>query len=262
MAATDIEWTDATWNPVAGCTMLSPGCANCYAMRLAARLDAMGQTKYRALTRRSERRYVWNGAVRCDEASLGIPLQWRKPRLVFVNSMSDLFHEDVPESFIRKVWETMAAARWHTFQVLTKRPERMREVAGRLDLLPNVWLGTSVENADYVWRLVELRATPAAVRFASFEPLLGPVGAADLEGIHWAIVGGESGPGARPPRIEWVRAIRDRCDEQGVAFFFKQWGGTRKKQAGRELDGRTWDAKPAVSPHSWTRTLTADAPEA
>ena len=257
--ATDIEWTDATWNPVAGCTIVSPGCTNCYAMRMAARLEAMGQAKYRDITRPSEGRYVWTGAVRCDEASLSLPLRWRKPRFVFVNSMSDLFHEDVPESFIRRVWETMAVARWHTFQVLTKRPERMREVTGRLDLLPNVWLGTSVESADYVWRLVKLRATPAAVRFASFEPLLGPVGAADLEGIHWAIVGGESGPGARPLRIEWVRAIRDRCDEQGVDFFFKQWGGTRKKQAGRELDGRTWDARPAPSPGSWTGASDVDA---
>ena len=249
MAATDIQWTDATWNPVAGCTVLSPSCANCYAMRMAARLDAMGQTKYRALTRRSSGgRYVWSGTVRCDDASLGVPLQWRKPRFVFVNSMSDLFHASVPESFIRKVWQTMGAAQWHTFQVLTKRPARMRAIAAHLDVLPNVWLGTSVENSDYLWRLAELRATPAAVRFVSFEPLLGPINAADLHEIHWAIVGGESGPGARPLRIEWVRAIRDRCDEQGVAFFFKQWGGTRKKHTGRELDGRTWDAKPLPAP--------------
>ena len=240
MAATEIEWTDATWNPVAGCAVLSPGCTNCYAMRMAARLDAMGQAKYRSLTRRSGERTVWTGAVRCDEASLDIPLRWRKPRLVFVNSMSDLFHADVPESFVAKVWKTMAAARRHTFQVLTKRPERMRELTERLEVLPNVWLGTSIENADYLWRLRELRAIRAAVRFASFEPLLGPVTAADLDGIAWAIVGGESGPGARPPNIEWVRAIRDRCEKQGVAFFFKQWGGTRKKHAGRELDGRTW----------------------
>ena len=247
MAATSIEWTDATWNPVAGCTVLSPGCAHCYAMRMAARLDAMGQAKYRALTRRSGGRYLWSGTVRCDETSLSIPLQWRTPRFVFVNSMSDLFHAEVPESFIRKVWKTMGAAPWHTFQVLTKRPERMREIAARLAVLPNVWLGTSVENSDYLWRLRDLRATPAVVRFASFEPLLGPVNAPDLDQIHWVIVGGESGPGARPIRIEWVRAIRDRCDEQGVAFFFKQWGGTRKKRTGRDLDGRTWDAMPVPS---------------
>lgn len=263
MAATEIEWTDATWNPVAGCTVLSPGCTNCYAMRMAARLDAMGQAKYRSLTHRSGERNVWTGAVRCDEASLDVPLRWRKRRLVFVNSMSDLFHPDVPESFIGKVWRTMAAAHWHTFQVLTKRAARMREIAGRLDVLPNVWLGVSVENADYLWRLRELRATRAAVRFASFEPLLGPVTEADLDldEIDWAIVGGESGPGARPLRIEWVRAIRDQCEKQGVAFFFKQWGGPRKKHAGRELDGRTWDAKPAVQPRSRAGTSEIGAPK-
>ena len=260
MAATNIEWTDATWNPVAGCTVLSPGCTNCYAMRMAARLDAMGQAKYRALTRRDGGRYVWSGAVRCDDTSLSIPLQWRKPRFVFVNSMSDLFHADVPESFIRKVWKTMGAAQWHTFQVLTKRPERMRKLAEHLDVLPNVWLGTSVENSDYLWRLGELRATPAVVRFASFEPLLGPVNGADLNEIHWAIVGGESGPRARPLRIEWVRAIRDLCDEQGVPFFFKQWGGTRKKHTGRELDGRIWDAKPVPSARPRTRMSEVASP--
>ena len=244
MAATNIEWTDATWNPVAGCTVVSPGCTNCYAMRMAARLDAMGQAKYHALTRRNRERHIWTGSVRCDESSLDIPLRWRKPRLVFVNSMSDLFHPDVPDFFVRKVWETMRTARWHTFQILTKRPQRMRELAERLQLLPNVWLGTSVESADYLWRLRELQATRAAVRFASFEPLLGPVAGPDLKGIHWAIVGGESGPGARLLKIEWVRAIRDRCEEQDVAFFFKQWGGTRKKKAGRHLDGRTWDGRP------------------
>ena len=245
MGTTGIEWTDATWNPVAGCTAVSPGCTNCYAMRMTARLDAMGQAKYHALTRREERRHVWTGTVRCDEPTLGIPLRWRKSRLVFVNSMSDLFHEEVPDTFIEKVWQTMEAAEWHTFQILTKRPKRMRELSERLQLLPNVWLGTSVENADYLWRLNELRATRAAVRFASFEPLLGPVDNADLEGIDWAVVGGESGPGARLPDVEWVRALRDRCQEEGVAFFFKQWGGTRKKEAGRHLDGRTWDDKPA-----------------
>lgn len=159
MAATEIEWTDATWNPVAGCTVLSPGCANCYAMRMAARLDAMGQAKYRSLTHRSGERSVWTGAVRCDEASLDVPLRWRKRRFVFVNSMSDLFHPGVPESFISKVWKTMAAGRQHTFQILTKRPERMQRLAERLPLLPNVWLGTSVERSDYLWRLGELRAT-------------------------------------------------------------------------------------------------------
>ena len=246
MADSTIEWTDATWNPVAGCTILSPGCANCYAMRMAARLAAMGQEKYRGLTRQSGGRQVWTGGIRCDEASLDAPLRWRKPRLVFVNSMSDLFHPDVPDSFIDRVWATMRAARRHTFQILTKRPERMRQVAERMDLLTNVWLGTSVEASEYLWRLRELRATRAAVRFASFEPLLGPIIKADLTGVHWAIVGGESGPGSRPMKGEWVRALQVQCEEQGVAFFFKQWGGTRKKRAGREFDGRTWDAMPSA----------------
>ena len=251
MADSTIEWTDATWNPVAGCNILSPGCTNCYAMRMAARLAAIGQEKYRDLTRRSAGRQVWTGRIRCDEASLDVPLRWRKPRLVFVNSMSDLFHADVPEPFIAKVWETMKAAKQHTFQILTKRPERMRDVVGRLDLLPNVWLGTSVESSEYLWRLRELRSTSAAVRFASFEPLLGPIADADLAGVQWAIVGGESGPGSRPMKAEWVRAIQVQCDEQGVAFFFKQWGGTRKKRAGRELDGRTWDGMPRGPDSPW-----------
>ena len=246
MADSTIEWTDATWNPVAGCTVLSPGCTNCYAMRMASRLAAMGQEKYHGLTRRSGGRQVWTGAIRCDEASLDVPLRWRRPRLVFVNSMSDLFHADVPESFIAGVWATMRATPRHTYQILTKRPDRMREVAERMDLLPNVWLGTSVESSEYLGRLHELRSTRAAVRFASFEPLLGPITDADLSGVHWAIVGGESGPGARPMKREWVRALQVQCVEQGVAFFFKQWGGARKKHAGRELDGRTWDAMPLV----------------
>ena len=215
-------------------------------MRMAARLDAIGQAKYRSLTHRSGDRYVWTGTVRCDEASLNVPLRWRKRRFVFVNSMSDLFHPDVPESFIAKVWKTMAAGRQHTFQILTKRPERMQHLAERLPLLANVWLGTSVESSDFMWRLGKLRATRAVLRFVSFEPLLGPVTGADLGGIHWAIVGGESGPGARPMKADWVRAIRAQCEEQNVAFFFKQWGGTRKKRTGRRLDGRTWDARPAV----------------
>ena len=215
-------------------------------MRMAARLDAIGQAKYRSLTHRSGDRYVWTGTVRCDEASLNVPLRWRKRRFVFVNSMSDLFHPDVPESFIVKVWKTMAAGRQHTFQILTKRPERMQHLAERLPLLANVWLGTSVESSDFTWRLGKLRATRAVLRFVSFEPLLGPVTGADFGGIHWAIVGGESGPGARPMKADWVRAIRAQCEEQNVAFFFKQWGGTRKKRTGRRLDGRTWDARPAV----------------
>ena len=244
MATSTIEWTDATWNPVAGCTIVSPGCTNCYAMRMAARLEAMGNAKYHGLTHLNGRRPSWTGRVTSNEASLDIPLRWKKPRFVFVNSMSDLFHPEVPESFIRRVWTTMAAAPHHTFQILTKRPQRMQAIADRLDLLPNVWLGTSVETSDYLWRIRELQATRATVRFVSFEPLLGPVNDAQLAGIHWAIVGGESGPGARPMASDWVRSIRDRCTEQNVAFFFKQWGGTRKKHTGRELDGRTWNATP------------------
>ncbi len=248
MAASTIEWTDATWNPVAGCTVVSPGCANCYAIRMAARLAAMGQAKYCGLTHPAADGPAWTSKVVCDEASLDIPLRWRKPRFVFVNSMSDLFHAEVPEPFIKRVWATMAAAPQHTFQILTKRPRRMRAIAERLHRLPNVWLGTSVETSDHLWRVRELRATPAAVRFISFEPLLGPVTDAQLAGIHWAIVGGESGPGARPMASDWVRTIRDRCAEQNVAFFFKQWGGKRKKKTGRTLDGRTWNARPL--PHA------------
>ena len=248
MAASTIEWTDATWNPVAGCTVVSPGCANCYAMRMAARLAAMGQAKYQGLTRSTAHGPSWTGKVVCDEASLDIPLRWRKPRFVFVNSMSDLFHADVPEPFIRRVWNTMAAAPQHTFQILTKRPRRMRALAERLDRLSNVWLGTSVETSDHLWRIRELQATRAAVRFVSFEPLLGPVNDAKLVDVHWAIVGGESGPGARPMESDWVRSIRDQCAEQNVAFFFKQWGGPRKKRTGRELDGRTWNATPRPRP--------------
>ena len=244
MATSSIEWTDATWNPVAGCNIVSPGCTNCYAMRMAARLELMGQPKYQGLTRLSGRRHVWNGKIRSDETSLGIPLGWRKPRRIFVNSMSDLFHPDVPYTFIHKVWITMSESQHHIFQILTKRPERMRELSEALDLLPNVWLGTSIESSEYLSRLGELRKTRAAVRFASFEPLLGPISEADLSGIDWAIVGGESGPKARPMESGWVHSIRDQCEAQQVDFFFKQWGGTNKKRAGRELDGRTWDAMP------------------
>lgn len=216
-------------------------------MRMAARLDLMGQTKYQGLTRQSGRRQVWNGSVRCDEASLEIPLRWRKPRLVFVNSMSDLFHDDVPDHFIHKVWNTMAQAKQHTFQILTKRPTRMRQFTSAVDVLPNVWLGTSVETSKYLWRLAELRATRAAIRFASFEPLLGPIAHVNLAGIHWAIVGGESGPRARPIEDHWISLIHRQCKKQHVAFFFKQWGGTNKKRTGREFAGRTWDEMPVAS---------------
>ena len=242
-----IEWTDATWNPVAGCSLASAGCTNCYAMRMAARLEAMGVEKYVGLTRKSGGRAKWTGRVRCDERSLDIPRRWRKPRKVFVNSMSDLFHADVPEDFIRQVWKVMKDTPHHDYQLLTKRPERMRELLSKpgFDILPNAWLGTSVESADVAYRIEELRHTRAAVRFISFEPLIGPVGEANLDGIAWAIVGGESGPAARPMAEEWVWQIERLCRRYDTAFFFKQWGGVNKKATGRLLGGQTYDEMPA-----------------
>jgi protein gp37 len=244
----DIEWTEATWNPVAGCSMVSPGCTNCYAQRMAGRLTAMGIEKYKETTRKSGGRVIWTGKVNFDEASLAAPLLWKKPLRIFVNSMSDLFQDAVPVSFIRSVWSIMEKTPRHTFQILTKRPERMKEILrfGQFPVLKNVWLGTSVENDDCVERIDFLRETPAHIRFISFEPLLGPIGEADLSNIHWAIIGGESGPRARPMQEWWVEEIRDLCTEQNVAFFFKQWGGTRKKTAGRILQGRTWDGYPTL----------------
>lgn len=246
MAETSIEWTDATWNPVAGCLIISPGCTNCYAMRMAARLEAMRVPKYEGLTRKSGQRYIWTGKVRLDEASLDIPLKWKKPRKIFVNSMSDLFHTDVPPDFIARVWSVMERTPHHTYQILTKRPERMQEVLTSLGLpaLEHVWLGTSVEDSAVLSRLDNLRATPAIVRFVSFEPLIGSVKGADLTGIHWAIVGGESGPRARPMEEMWVDEIRLDCLAAGTAFFFKQWGGKNKKAAGRLLHGREWNNLP------------------
>lgn len=245
MAETSIEWTDVTWNPVAGCTIVSPGCTNCYAMRMAARLDAMGMEKYAGLTRRSGGRAVWTGKVNLDEGALQAPLSWRRPRMVFVNSMSDLFHPKVPAAFIGRVWETMEKAEDHTFQILTKRPERMAQICTELPVLANVWLGTSVESKEQLDRLDDLRRVPAVVRFVSFEPLIGALGKVELKGISWAIVGGESGPRARPMQEEWVDEIRTSCRRSETAFFFKQWGGTNKKKAGRLYEGRTWDEFPS-----------------
>ncbi len=244
-----IEWTDATWNPVAGCLMVSPGCTNCYAMRMASRLEAMGLPKYRGTTRRSGGRAVWTGRVVTDDAALSIPARWRKPKRIFVNSMSDLFQDGVAVAFIAAVWRAMAAADWHVYQILTKRPDRMRSILSRdeFGVLPHVWLGTSVENAEHIGRIDALRDTPAAVRFVSFEPLLGSVGEPNLRGIDWSIVGGESGPRARSVQAAWVHEIKDACEQQGAAFFFKQWGGRNKKAAGRSLDGRTWDEYPAIA---------------
>jgi len=244
MGESSIEWTDATWNPVAGCTVLTAGCTNCYAMRMAARLASMGTPKYQGLTRKSGERYVWTGKVALDEAALEAPQGWRKPRLIFVNSMSDLFQGAVPTEFIERVWATMEATPHHTYQILTKRPERMAELSKDLPLLANVWLGTSVESGEVLGRLDHLRASRAAVRFVSFEPLIASVAAADLTDIHWAIVGGESGPRARPMSEDWIDEIYERCDDAGTAFFFKQWGGRNKKAAGRTYKGRLWDELP------------------
>jgi protein gp37 len=248
MAETSIEWTDATWNPVAGCTVLTAGCTNCYAMRMAARLDAMGQVKYKGLTRRSGGRPVWTGRIRLDEKSLTVPHSWSKPRKVFVNSMSDLFHPDVPAEFISRVWLSMKETPRHTYQILTKRPDRMAEVLSKapFEILSNVWLGTSVEDDRVLGRLDDIRRVPAAIRFVSLEPLIGSVAAGDLTGIHWAIVGGESGPRSRDMDPKWVDEIEGTCRKSGTAFFFKQWGGKNKKAAGRILNGRTYDEMPEV----------------
>ena len=232
-----IEWTEATWNPVTGCDKVSPGCAHCYAERMAKRLKAMGQANY-----------VNGFELTLQPQMLKLPLTWKRPRRIFVNSMSDLFHADVPESFIASAFEVMRAAHWHEFQVLTKRSERLLALSRTLPWPSNVWMGVSVENHRFVHRIDDLRGTPAAVKFLSLEPLLGPLPALDLRGIDWAIVGGESGPKARPMRPEWVAEIRDQCRRAGVAFFFKQWGGVFKKRTGRELEGRTWDEMPSERP--------------
>lgn len=242
----DIEWTDVTWNPVAGCSIASSGCTNCYAMRMAARLQAMGHEKYRGTTRKSGERYVWTGRVNIDEFSLSAPLEWRKPKRIFVNSMSDLFHQDVPDAFIRRVWEVMAECPQHHFQVLTKRPDRMAKLFAtrELESQSNVWLGTSVENSEVVGRVQHLVTIEGATLFVSFEPLIGRIDDIDLRGIHWAIVGGESGPKSRPMDESWVERLYELCRRDDVAFFFKQWGGKNKKAAGRELHGQTYDEYP------------------
>jgi len=249
MATSDIEWTDATWNPVAGCAVVSPGCTNCYAMRMAARLQAMEMPKYVGTTRKSGRRHVWTGRINVDSDAFVAPLNWKKPQRIFVNSMSDLFQEAIAETTIREVWRVMEEAKWHTFQVLTKRPERMVYLLSKksFPILTNVWLGTSVENRDYLARIDALRQVPAHIRFVSFEPLLGPIVSPNLANIHWVIVGGESGPKARPMQSWWVEELHAACDRQHVAFFFKQWGGVRKKQTGRLLHDRTWDGYPSTA---------------
>ncbi len=232
-AGSNIEWTEATWNPVTGCQKISPGCKHCYAERMAERLQAMGQPNYQ------------NGfALTLQPQMLALPLGWKKPRTIFVNSMSDLFHEKVPLDYIQRVFQVMRAAHWHHFQVLTKRAERLRLLDAALDWPPNVWMGVSVENQDYLGRIAALARTQAAVKFLSLEPLLGPLPRLPLAGIDWVIVGGESGPKARPVAESWVLEIRDQCLAAGVPFFFKQWGGKNKKKAGRSLSGQTWDQMP------------------
>ena len=234
-----IEWTETTWNPVTGCSKIGPGCAHCYAERMALRLQAMGVEKYRR-----------GFDVAVHESALDEPLRWRQPRLVFVNSMSDLFHPSVPAPFIDSVFAVMNRANRHTFQILTKRPDRVRRLDSRWRWTPNIWLGVSIESERWLGRRALLAESGARTRFLSLEPLLGPLPGLDLSGIDWVIVGGESGPGARPMQAEWVRAIRDGCVQENVPFFFKQWGGVFKKRAGRTLDGRTWDQMPAI--HSAT----------
>jgi protein gp37 len=230
----EIEWTESTWNPVTGCTKISPGCRHCYAERMARRLQAVGNPNYT-----NGFKLTWH------EHTLGIPFHWKKPRMVFVNSMSDLFHPDVPLDFIQNVFDVMRRASWHTYQVLTKRSERLCELSQSIDWPVNVWMGVSIENRDYVFRAEHLRQTDAHVKFLSLEPLLGPLPDVNLENIDWVIVGGESGPGARPMKKEWVIDIKNNCQSTGTPFFFKQWGGFHRKRSGRTLQGRTWNQMPA-----------------
>lgn len=230
-----IEWTEATWNPVTGCTKISPGCLHCYAERMAKRLKGMGNANYA------------NGfELTLQPQMLKRPLEWKSPKRIFVNSMSDLFHKEVPTEYIEQVFSVMREAHWHQFQVLTKRSARLERLSPTLDWPSNVWMGVSVESKEYTFRIDHLRNTLAAVKFLSLEPLLGPLEKLNLSGIDWAIVGGESGPGARPCLREWVVSIRKQCKVASVPFFFKQWGGFNKKKTGRQLDGRTWDEFPAV----------------
>ncbi len=233
MAISKIEWTESTWNPVTGCTKISSGCKNCYAERMAKRLKMMGQPNYT------------NGfQVALHDHVLEYPLRWKKPQTIFVNSMSDLFHEQVPDSFIFKIFDIMKQSYWHRFQILTKRSVRLKELAPRLNWPKNVWIGVSVENETAKFRIDDLRWVPSAIRFLSLEPLLRPFASLDLSNIDWVIVGGESGIGARLMKKEWVIQVQELCIEQNVPFFFKQWGGINKKKTGRLLEGRTWDEMP------------------
>jgi len=232
----NIEWTDETWNPTTGCTKISPGCKNCYALAMSKRLKGMGSPKYQ------------NGKDGFDLTihpnALSIPIDWKKPKMIFVNSMSDLFHKDVPLWFITEVVDVCITAHWHKFQILTKRSSRLLELNDKIIWPDNVWMGVSIETSEYRYRIDNLRKTHAKVKFLSIEPLIGPLYHLDLSGIDWVIVGGESGPNSRPMNVDWVRRIRDQCLEQDVPFFFKQWGGKNKKKSGRVLDGMTWDQYP------------------
>jgi len=233
MKNSKIEWTESTWNPVTGCTKISPGCLNCYAERMAKRLKAMRQKNYR------------NGfSVTCHPHVLNMPLRWKKPQMIFVNSMSDLFHESVPDKFILDIFDVMNKASQHQFQILTKRAERFADLSSALPWAENIWMGVTVESENYKDRIDYLRYTSAHIKFLSLEPLLGDLGELDFTDIDWVIVGGESGPGARPIQIDWVRNIREQCVSQNVPFFFKQWGGTNKKKAGKILDRRIWNQMP------------------
>jgi len=236
MGNSRIEWTEKVWNPVTGCTKISPGCEHCYAERLSLRLQAMGQPNY-----------AKGFALTLQPHALELPLRWKTPQVIFVNSMSDLFHKDVPLEFIQRVFDVMKRAHWHRFQILTKRSVRLDRISSKLDWQPNIWMGVSVENKEYMFRINHLRNTAAQVKFLSIEPLLGPLPDLNLNGIDWVIVGGESGPGARPMLKSWVIDIRDQCQSAGVPFFFKQWGGTNKKKAGRLLENRTWDEMPLTA---------------
>ena len=253
MAESQIEWTDATWNPVAGCSLASAGCKHCYAMQMARRLEAMGIEKYKGLTQKKGKNVTWNGVIREDTDALAIPYRWKKPRKIFVNSMSDLFHEKVSDDFILAVWKVMEETPRHNYQILTKRPERMQQFvkSNIKKVLPNVWLGTTVEDAEAKSRIAHLRGTPAAIRFISFEPLIAGVGKVNLRNIDWAIVGGESGSKARPIQEKWIDEIHEQCKKYDTAFFFKQWGSwgkdnkkRSKKANGREYRGKTWDEMP------------------
>lgn len=231
-----IEWTDATWNPTTGCTQVSPGCDHCYALRFAERFRGV-----------PDHPYEQGFDLKLWQERLEKPLHWRKPRRIFVNSMSDLFHRDIPDTFIKQVFDVMNQANWHVFQVLTKRSGRLARLGSKLPWAPHIWIGVSIETEKYIWRAEDLKKVPACVRFVSAEPLLGPLPSLKLDGVHWLITGGESGPGHRPCDPMWVRDLRNRCTEAGVAYFHKQWGGLTPKAGGRILDGRTWDEMP-ISP--------------